>query len=69
MKAAFLADLEAMRVKFVGLAEAFPPRIDERRVRHWEIVNLAARVLDEVGGERPRLLRRFRKELARGDAS
>jgi len=25
VKAAFLADMEAMRIKFVGLAEAFPP--------------------------------------------
>jgi hypothetical protein len=38
--------------------------IDEVRVRHWEIVNLAARV-DEVPDERPRLLRRLRKEFAR----
>jgi aminoglycoside phosphotransferase (APT) family kinase protein len=38
-------------------------RIDEVRVRHWEMVNLAVRV-DEVPGERPRLLRRLRKEFA-----
>jgi tRNA A-37 threonylcarbamoyl transferase component Bud32 len=40
-------------------------RIDQARVRHWEIVNLAARVLDEVPGERPRLLQRLQKEFAR----
>ena len=44
-------------------------RIDEVRVRRWEIVNLAARVLDEVPGERPRLLQRLHKEFARGEVS
>jgi hypothetical protein len=43
-------------------------RIDEMRVRHWEIVNLAVRV-DEVPGERPRLLQRLRKEFARWEGS
>ena len=43
-------------------------RIDEVRVRHWEIVNLAVRV-DEVPGERPRILRRLRKEFARWEES
>jgi hypothetical protein len=37
-------------------------RVDEARVRRWEIVNLAVRVLDEVPGERPCLLRRLQKE-------
>jgi tRNA A-37 threonylcarbamoyl transferase component Bud32 len=44
-------------------------RVDEARVRRWEIVNLAARVLDEVPGERPRLLQRLHKEFARGEVS
>ena len=44
-------------------------RIDEARVRHWEIVNLAMRVIDDVPGERPRLLQRLQKEFARGEAS
>jgi aminoglycoside phosphotransferase (APT) family kinase protein len=43
--------------------------IDETRVRQWEIVNLAVRVLDEIPGERPRLLRRLQKEFVRGEAS
>ena len=43
-------------------------RIDEARVRLWEIVNLAVRVNDEVPGERPRLLRRLQKEFARSEA-
>ena len=43
-------------------------RIDEVRVRHWEMVNLAVRV-DEVPGERPRLLQRLRKEFARWEES
>jgi hypothetical protein len=33
------------------------------------IVNLAARVLDEVPSERPRLLQRLQKEFARGEVS
>jgi aminoglycoside phosphotransferase (APT) family kinase protein len=44
-------------------------RIDESRVRRWEIVNLAVRVLDEVPGERPHLLQRLQKAFARGEAS
>ena len=44
-------------------------RIDEARVRHREIVNLAMRVLDDVPGERLRLLQRLQKEFARGEAS
>jgi tRNA A-37 threonylcarbamoyl transferase component Bud32 len=44
-------------------------RVDEARVRRWEIVNLAVRVLDGIPGERPRLLRRLQKEFARGEAS
>jgi hypothetical protein len=44
-------------------------RIDLSRVRHWEIVNLAARVVDEVPGERPRLLQRLQQEFARGAGS
>jgi len=43
-------------------------RVDEARVRRWEIVNLAVRVLDEVPGERTRLLQRLQKEFARGEA-
>jgi aminoglycoside phosphotransferase (APT) family kinase protein len=42
---------------------AKPP--DRGRVRRWEIVNLAVRLVDDVPGERPRLLRRLRKEFAR----
>jgi hypothetical protein len=38
--------------------------VDEARVRRWEIVNLAMRVLDQVPGERPRLLQRLQKERA-----
>lgn len=44
-------------------------RVDQRRVRRWEIVNLAVRVLDEIPGERPRLIQRFQKEFARRDAA
>jgi Ser/Thr protein kinase RdoA (MazF antagonist) len=39
--------------------------IDQARVRDWENVNLAVRVIDEIPGERPRLLRRLQKEFAR----
>jgi aminoglycoside phosphotransferase (APT) family kinase protein len=39
-------------------------RIDDGLVGQWEIVNLAARI-DEVPGERPRLLQRLQKERAR----
>ncbi len=42
-----------------------PERVDEARVRQWEIVNLAVRVLDDIPGERPRLLQRLQKERAR----
>ena len=41
--------------------------LDRARVYHWEIVNLAVRVVDDVPGERPRLLQRLRKEFARGE--
>ena len=43
--------------------------IDRARVRRWEIVNLAARVNDEVPGERSRLLQRLQQEFAGGEAS
>ena len=43
-------------------------RIDQARVRQWEIVNLAARVLEEVPGERPRLLQRLHRVFAHGEA-
>jgi len=36
-------------------------RVDKARVRRWEVVKLAVRMLDEVPGERPRLLRRLQK--------
>jgi hypothetical protein len=39
--------------------------LDRARVCNWEIVNLAARLVDDVPGERPRLLQRLRKEYAR----
>ena len=44
-------------------------RLGEARVRRWEIVNLVARLLDEVPGERPRLLQRLQREFSRGDVS
>jgi hypothetical protein len=44
-------------------------RVDLARVRHWEIVNLAVRVLDDIPGERPRLLQRLQKEFARREGS
>ena len=44
-------------------------RIDRTRVHDWEIVNLAARVLDDVPGERPRILQRLQKEFARSEGS
>jgi tRNA A-37 threonylcarbamoyl transferase component Bud32 len=44
-------------------------RVDQARVRDWEIVNLAVRVVDEIPGERPRLLRRLQQEFARGHPS
>jgi aminoglycoside phosphotransferase (APT) family kinase protein len=43
-------------------------RVDEKRVRRWEIVNLALRVLDEIPGERARLIQRFQNELPRCEA-
>jgi aminoglycoside phosphotransferase (APT) family kinase protein len=42
--------------------------VDDKRVQRWEIVNLAVRVLDEIPGERPRLLQHLQKELARHEA-
>ena len=44
-------------------------RVDRARVRHWEIVNLAVRVLEDIPGEQPRLLRRLQKEFARREVS
>ena len=44
-------------------------RIDRTRVHDWEILNLAARVLDDVPGERPRILQRLQKEFARSEGS
>jgi tRNA A-37 threonylcarbamoyl transferase component Bud32 len=38
-------------------------RIDRTRLRRWEIVNLAMRILNDIPGERPRILRRLQKEL------
>jgi aminoglycoside phosphotransferase (APT) family kinase protein len=39
-----------------------PQPVDRARLREWEIVNLAVRVLDNIPGERPRLLQRLQKE-------
>jgi aminoglycoside phosphotransferase (APT) family kinase protein len=44
-------------------------QIDRTRVRQWEIVNLAMRVHDDIPGERPRILQRLQKEIARSDRS
>ena len=44
-------------------------RVDRARVRHWEIVNLAVRLLDDIPGERPRLFRRLQKDFARRQVS
>jgi len=44
-------------------------RVDRARVCHWEIVNLAVRLVDDVPGERPRLLQRLQKEFARREGS
>ena len=41
-------------------------RIEDARVRDWEIVNLAVRINNEIPGERRRLLQRLQKEFARG---
>jgi aminoglycoside phosphotransferase (APT) family kinase protein len=43
--------------------------VDKARVRDWEIVNVAVRLFENVPGERPRLLRRLRKEFAWRDAT
>jgi aminoglycoside phosphotransferase (APT) family kinase protein len=43
--------------------------VDRARVRQWEIVNVAVRLLENIPGERPRLLRRLRRELAWHKAS
>jgi aminoglycoside phosphotransferase (APT) family kinase protein len=43
--------------------------VDRARVRDWEIVNVAVRLFENVPGERPRLLRRLGKEIARRDAT
>ena len=43
--------------------------VDQARVREWEIVNVAVRLFENIPGERPRLLRRLRKEIAWRDAS
>lgn len=43
--------------------------VDQARVRAWEIVNLAVRLFENIPGERPRLLRRLRKEIAWRDAT
>lgn len=48
-KAAFLADLEAMRPKFVGLAEAFPP--DKYSWRPMDGVRSVAEVLMLIASE------------------
>jgi tRNA A-37 threonylcarbamoyl transferase component Bud32 len=45
-----------------------PERIDDARLRRWEIVNLAVRMLDEIPGERSCLLQRLQKEFARSEA-
>lgn len=43
--------------------------LDHKQLRRWEIVNLAASLVEGIRGERPRLLRRLRKELARDNRS
>jgi hypothetical protein len=43
--------------------------MDHARVRDWEIVNVAMRLFENVPGERPRVLRRLRKEIAWRDAT
>jgi aminoglycoside phosphotransferase (APT) family kinase protein len=43
--------------------------VDRARVREWEIVNVAVRLFENIPGERPRLLRRLRKEIAWRDAT
>ena len=49
VKAAFLADIEAMRVKFVGLAEAFPP--DKYTWRPMDGVRSVSEVLMLIASE------------------
>jgi len=49
VKAAFLADIEAMRVKFVGLAEAFPP--DKYTWRPMDDVRSVSEVLMLIASE------------------
>jgi hypothetical protein len=49
LKAAFLADVEAMRVKFLGLAEAFPP--DKYTWRPMEGVRSVSEVLMLIASE------------------
>jgi aminoglycoside phosphotransferase (APT) family kinase protein len=43
--------------------------VDRARVRSWDTVNVAVRLLENIPGERPRLLRRLRKEMAWRDAT
>lgn len=38
--------------------------VDRARVRQWTVVNLAVRLFENIPGERPRLLRRLRNEIA-----
>jgi hypothetical protein len=49
VKAAFMADLEAMRVKFIGLAETFPP--DKYSWRPMEGVRSVSEVLMLIASE------------------
>ena len=44
-------------------------RVDQLRVRKWEIVNLAVRVMDDIPGERPRLLQSLQKEFVGREVS
>ena len=43
--------------------------VDHARVRQWTVVNLAVRLLENIPGERPRLLRRLRNEIAERHAA
>lgn len=43
--------------------------VDQARLRDWEIVNVAVRLFENFPGERPRVLRRLRKEIAWRDAT
>ena len=38
--------------------------VDRARVRQWTVVNLAVRLFENIPGERPRLLRHLRNEIA-----